>query len=310
MLVDLSERVAVSSVGWVDHGSLLVVDLERGTTRRCLVEEGARYLSLLPGDEDFFAVVHHTAASFWVSAHHLGAPEEVVSRVIVDGLSAEVDGDASVWRHLPEFFGGSQEQLALDGAAGASIVRIRPGTGVCEVQAMNWFSETAYDLMCQSMGSPVGLPGGDRVAVPVQRSSRVVIYDWESAAVVGHLALADRGGNPTLRFRTDQELWADDYDTLLVLDGDALTVRAVRQLEPDVRRHFIGDWAFDHARARCAVARPASGDVLVLDAATLEITHRAALGRQPLQVAVLAESRVVARDWKTGDLLFGTAAAV
>ena len=53
------------------------------------------------------------------------------------------------------------------------------------------------------------------------------------------------------------------------------------------------------------VARPFRGDVVGIDAATLKIKRSARLGRQPLEVAAVQQGDVVARDWKTGDLLRG-----
>ena len=53
------------------------------------------------------------------------------------------------------------------------------------------------------------------------------------------------------------------------------------------------------------VARPFSGDVVGIDAATLKIRRSAKLGREPLELAALPGGEVVARDWKTGDVLHG-----
>jgi len=68
---------------------------------------------------------------------------------------------------------------------------------------------------------------------------------------------------------------------------------------------FIGQFAFDADEQVCAVARPFSGDVVGLDPKTLELRYRAELGKQPLEVAVLRDLRVFARDWKTGEILKG-----
>ncbi len=68
---------------------------------------------------------------------------------------------------------------------------------------------------------------------------------------------------------------------------------------------FIGGWTFNRDRSICVVGRPFAGDVIGLACDSFEITHRAALGRQPLDVAVLSDGRVFARDWKTGDPLSG-----
>jgi hypothetical protein len=68
-------------------------------------------------------------------------------------------------------------------------------------------------------------------------------------------------------------------------------------------RYFTGEFAFDAAEALCAVARPYSGDVLLLETTTFRVTHRVTTGRQPLGVGLLPNGRVVARDWTSGELL-------
>jgi hypothetical protein len=57
------------------------------------------------------------------------------------------------------------------------------------------------------------------VLVPVQRSSRVVIYEPSRRAKVGEIELSGYSGNPALVFRSADELWADDYDMLMRLDA-------------------------------------------------------------------------------------------
>jgi hypothetical protein len=43
-----------------------------------------------------------------------------------------------------------------------------------------------------------------------------------------------------------------------------------------------------------------------MNASTLKVAQVAKLGRQPLEAMALPGGDVVARDWKTGDLLRGT----
>jgi hypothetical protein len=54
----------------------------------------------------------------------------------------------------------------------------------------------------------------------------------------------------------------------------------------------------------CCIARPQSGDIVAVDD-RLKIRRRARLGRQPQEAVELANGDVIARDWKTGDLLRG-----
>ena len=132
------------------------------------------------------------------------------------------------------------------------------GSTVPEVQRMTWFNGDTYDPGYQGMGSPVEVPGENVVLIPIQRSSQPVIYDLVSRQVVGHVKLADRGGNPSLRFRASDELSASGSDTLLRLDRDGWAKRGELFLQPavDGLGQFIGGWAFDRNRTLCVVWTP------------------------------------------------------
>ena len=70
-------------------------------------------------------------------------------------------------------------------------------------------------------------------------------------------------------------------------------------------QQFIGEYSFGPDGA-CIVARPFSGDVVSLDPSTLKIKQTAKVGGQPLEAAALPDGDVMARDWKTGDVLRGS----
>ncbi|MHB8492271.1 MAG: hypothetical protein ACYDA6_08695 [Solirubrobacteraceae bacterium] len=106
MLVSEHETVVVSSMGWVDRGGVVVWDPASERTRTALLDSQASHLELLPGEGDLFAVVHHHKGSYFVTARHLSDPSQVIARLDVDGLTAQLDGDRDVWSRLPQFFGG------------------------------------------------------------------------------------------------------------------------------------------------------------------------------------------------------------
>jgi YVTN family beta-propeller protein len=54
---------------------------------------------------------------------------------------------------------------------------------------------------------------------------------------------------------------------------------------------------------RAVVPRPGSGDVVLIDAVTLDVISVLSIGRQPLEAVLTASGEVVARDWETGDTL-------
>jgi hypothetical protein len=303
VILDQAETQLVTSVGWVEHGAFLVWDLDSDETRPIPVED-ADYVTLHPGRADHFAVVHHRRhGGFAVSVRHFSSPDQVLATAAVNGGRAEVEGDREAWPRVPRAYSGYDPD-----AESAYTLLLVDGSAVPEAQRMTWFNGDTYDLGYQGMGSPVEIPGENVVLIPIQRSSQPVIYDVVSRQVVGHLKLADRGGNPSLRFRTQDELWADDYDTLLLLDREGWVKRGELFLQPAVDGvgQFIGGWTFDRNRTLCAVGRPFSGDVLGIETESFTITSRASLGDQPLDVAVLADGRVFARDWQSGRTLRGT----
>jgi hypothetical protein len=121
--------------------------------------------------------------------------------------------------------------------------------------------------------------------------------------------LANRAGNPHPRLlRTRPELWVVDYDTLVRLDPSTWTATSARRLQdvpPMSASLFIGEFAFDRDERRCAIARPFSGDVIVIDVPSWDEIGRVKLGQEPLDVALLSDDSVIARDWQTGELLTG-----
>jgi hypothetical protein len=311
MLVNEAETRVVGSLGWVDGPAIWSYDVDAGQAARVSVGEDG-YLRVHGGDRDHFAVSHHRdAGGFSVSVRSLDHPDRELAGATVAGADVAMSGSPEAWSSVPRVYSGYQPRPPGDpgpaDAAAYALLLIAPDGTTAEVQWLDWFSlASGYDLDYQGILDAVEVPDRGLVLIPIQRNSSPVIYDPDAREVVGHLALAGRAGNPTLRFRGDS-LWADDYDTLLRLSPDDWSVRGKRRLQrsPGGTAQFIGDWAFARDGGICAVARPFSSDVVGLDTRKFRVTHRARCGRQPLQVAVLSNGRVLARDWKSGDLLEG-----
>ena len=138
--------------------------------------------------------------------------------------------------------------------------------------------------------SPVG-------SVRIQRLDRFDdSYDKGYQGVVGALALRNGG----------RELWAKDCDTVVVLSTDDWRVLRSARLQQAAKgsvSQFIGALAFLPGGDECLVARPFSGDVLAIDSQSLKATRAARVGREPLTAIMSREGEVIARDWKTGDVL-------
>jgi len=302
VIIDPHERTIVSSLGWIDGGALWVLDVRSNRHRTVRIGD-AEHLSLHRGTGDLFAVVHHFDADrVEITGHSFAEPHEVISRCIISGTARRIEGDTTVWSSLPRHYVAYLVQPAWSEFA---LITVEPDN--LSLQTFEWYNDT-YDKGYQGIVGVVEVPDSHLTLVSVQRNSEPVIYDPVARRKIGQIALAGNHGNPTLYFRrTERELWADDYDTILKLAPQSWRVMKSRKFQEaaGAMSQFIGQFSFDTAESVCAVARPFSGDVVGLDPRTLRIRYRAKVGKQPLAVAVTRDLRVFARDWDTGDTLHG-----
>jgi len=304
MIVDSSESHLVSSLGWIDKSKLWTYEVASGRESYITVGD-ADYLSLLPGRQDLFACVQQTTCR-WpeISAHSISSPRGALARIIVEDDAGVFVGDTTVWQELPSAY---LVQGPWDGRVSQRLLLVHAESREVEIQRMAWFDES-YDHVYQSIIGVVQVPGSELVVFSVQRDSHPVLYAPQARTALRRISLAGRAGNPVLLFRqTAPELWATDYDTVVRLETSNWLLLDSQHVQPAVAgtAHFIGGLAFDRSERICAVARPASGDVIALDTDTFHVTHRAELGRQPIEVVALRDGRVFSRDWKTGRLLTG-----
>ncbi|MDR7419974.1 MAG: hypothetical protein QN178_13810 [Armatimonadota bacterium] len=306
MIVSIDETHLVSSLGWVDAGTVWVCETRTYQVRQVTLSD-ARYLTLHAGTRDVFAAVHHFDGSRLVlTAHPATEPERVLSRITVAHGQTALDGDAAVWHDLPRAYTG---WYGPPDAGTYCLCLIDARRPTVEVQPLEWYAQT-FDVATQGVIGVTEVPGQPLLLISVQRDSRPLLYDPRRRAVTGRIGLAGRLGNPVLRFRSRApELWASDYDVLLRLDpSDWSIMNAVRLSGAaggagTAPRQFIGEFAFNVDESLCVVARPFDGDVVAVEAGSFSVTHRAVTRGRPLDVAVLGDHRVFARDWQTGELL-------
>ncbi len=205
-----------------------------------------------------------------------------------------MEGDLSVWAHLPGAFTGW--------AFGDYRLLLTAHLPDVAVQAFAWF-DNSYDKGYQGIIGVTEVPGTQLLIVSIQRDSAPVLYDPQRKQMLRKLTLADRGGNPEFQYRTPaNEFWSTDYDFIVKLDGKSLTPIKAAQLQDAASgtRKFIGKFCFNRDASLCWVARPFSGDAVALEADSMRQVHRIALGGQPLDIGILTDDTIVARDWKTG----------
>lgn len=305
MISNPEETTLLSSVGWVDHDALWRFDGRDGSIDAVPLESGARYASLHSLGSERFAVAHHfDGTRFEVSVRSFSDPSIVLARAVVaDGKSA-LTGDISAWTAVPRLY---VEYLRFAPWNDFVLLSVSPSTSSIEVQRLEWYDQS-YDKGYQGVIDVLDVPAARAALLSVQRSSRLILHDVETGKQRRSIELAGRGGNPRLELRNSgKEVWASDYDTLVVLRTEDWQIdRQVRlQTAAAGTQQFIGDFSFARDQPVCVVARPFSGDVVGVDLPNLRIEWSARVGGQPLEVAVLAQGKVVARDWKTGAPLRG-----
>lgn len=306
MITDARRSVCVSSLGWVDRGSLWLFEASESDGRPKTVRiSDARYLRLQRGEEDHFSVLHQIDdGRIEITVHRFEDPAQAIAGITVDPYGRSVWGAPEVWTHVPTHYTGYFSGPAWSGAC---LVRLNR-EGDVELQQFGWHA-TEYDVLYQGIVGVTEIPGGDLVVISIQRDSRPLVYDPAKQERVGRLTLADRGGNPSVTFaRQSDAVWVDDYDTLLRLEARTWRILESRRLQGSAprTRHFMGSFWISPNEDVCLVPRPFSGDVLELDPTTLHTKRTCTTGGQPLEAATLADGSLVARDWKSGGLLTRT----
>lgn len=304
MVSDKSGNVVVSSLGWVDHANLWVFHTSNGHAE--IVPLGnAKYLSIHPGIGDFFSVAHHFEGDrVEITVHTFSEPREAVARALLNSDGSQVTGESSVWSHVQTNY---VTQYSGPFWSDFCLVRLHIAEKRVELQQFSWYGDE-YDKGYQGVLGVVEVPSQDLLIVSVQRDSHPVLYDPATRTKVGTLDLADRMGNSKLFFRRRaNELWADDYDSLVKIEPGSWRVMNSRRLQKDIggTRQFIGEFWFDADETICVVARPFSKDVIALSPDTLRPKFSCKLDGQPLEAMCLSDGSVVARDWKSGSLLRG-----
>jgi hypothetical protein len=299
MLINSSESHLISNLGWLDKGNLWLCETASARVSAFTISD-ADYLTLHPGEEDAFVVVHNYTATerLEISAHNISSPQEELSRITFIAGLADFSGDPQVWLKLPRAYViGANYLLLLD-----------PCKQTAELRELAWFNDS-YDHAVQGIVGVTEVPGKALVVISIQRDSEPVLYCPEEDQVIRKIALAGRSGSPVFRFRdSGKEVWVNDYDMLLRLNPEDWSIRDKTRLQwapPGIDR-FIGDFAFNKDESLCAVARPFSGDAVALDTTTFKVTHEASLGQQPFDVSLLSDARVLARDWQSGQLVKGS----
>jgi hypothetical protein len=309
MIVSASASTVISSLGWVDHGNLWVLSTSTGKIDHFPLSD-ARALQLFVGSDDHFSVQH-----FWgndwdkvdqmqLTAHSFDNPSVILARIVLRPDHETFEGDSKAWEKLAHVYLGP-----LKGHYYLFIVD--PTTKKVERQRLDWF-EKQYNTDYQGIGPALEVPRSHFVLLPIQRSPTPILYDLVAAKVVREIDLGAaqyKPGTPQLAFSSDGKfLYALNYDTLVQLDRSnwrVLRSLVLQNSGPGGSIKFVGSFSFAAKEGLCVVARPYSSDVAIVDMLKMQAITHVRVGGQPLQVVMLVDGTVFARDWHTGELLTG-----
>jgi hypothetical protein len=319
MIIDRNERRVVSSLGWVEHGGILVIETSDDQAQRVDLGD-ADYISVYAGEEDRFSALHHyrDGSRVSVSVHSFDDPARSLATLTIDGL-AEVGakaftGDADEWRRVRSgyvsFYGPALTERDY------RIIVIDAARQRATTQPFGWFDKRfdhGYQAPTEAVPVPFEFygdvdPALSLYAVSVSRDSNLYLYGLENDRLYKEVPIAGQhGGHAPIFRKTAPEAWLTDYDVLVRIDPRTWKVTAKESLQSPFRgvSMFIGEIAFTPDESRCVVPRPGSGDVLTIDPSTFRTVGTAKLGREPLEAVVLSNGKVLARDWKSGDVLSG-----
>lgn len=297
MFYDPATNSAFGSLGWVDHGTVWCCDLGSNIERRIVLPD-VRYVSVHQHAGGLLRVIHHGEQST-ASVRACAAPELELASLRSDASGWRFHGDSTLWGETLAFLmkasSGQTELLLVDGST-ETVRRLD----------LSWFNSENYDLDYQGLVDCLALPDLGVVVVAVQRSSELVLIDPDRNERIGTIQLADRWGNPELRFLSRGMFLASDYDTLCLVDGASRSAECSPTLQPPSpsnTHQFIGGYDLDETV--CVVARPYSGDVVRLEIGTFVELGRVSVPGQPFSICLTSDRSFLTRDWQTGKLESG-----
>lgn len=305
MFLSPDSRLIISHLGWVDKSALWTYNVVKDSVN--LVPVGnAKYLTLYPcKDKNQFAVFHHSDGTrIRLTIHSFDNPATHLCAIEYSGEKTQIQGDIGVLQNAPHYYVAYYNP---GDNADFHLIYLDLAQARIQAERFDWY-DSSYDKGYQGIVGVIELDSGNLI-VSVQRDSHPIVYDPKTRMVLQKLSLADRHGNPNFRFaRRRNELWADDYDTILKFDIPSLALKASRPLQVTSTgiTQFIGDWSFNDDESLCLVSRPFSGDVIAISTDDLKTRYVAKTGKQPLQSVLIDHGNIIGRDWKTGALLKGS----
>jgi hypothetical protein len=286
----------VSSLGWIDKGSILIHDTIKNITRNVRLSD-ADYLMLFKGSNGYFSILHVYKDNIQISIHHFEAPDEILSNLTwVNDLNKK---NLGIWHHVPNYY---TVGFSIADHFDFHLVQVEAERLVLQDDKIKWYREGNFDFMYQGLTSVTEY--NNELIFTVQRDGSLYRFNVSDNKLEQRIVLAGNSGNPYPHIGNGF-LWTVDYDTLVQVSLKDWQVKAQKKLQGAEKgvAHFIGDVSLSLNNSLCIVPRPFSGDVITLNK-NLKLKHTCVVGKQPLEAAII-DNKVIARDWKTGELLQG-----
>lgn len=302
MICDSKLNYALSNLGWVDKGNLWIYNSLKDDLKFINLSD-SKYLSIYEGLNDYFSICHNfDDTRFNISIHNFNDPEHILCKFTFNNFKTEVEGNQELIKYISKYYLAS---LQLNGDFKFHLISIRDGEIKLDDSKIEWFYNGNFDFMYQGL---IGVTeSNDELLFCVQRQGNIFRISKETNQLIDKIDLANRYGNPKISFNKDRTaLYADDYDTLLRINPLNWKIEKASLLQSADKgtQQFIGSFLLNKNNDLITVARPFSSDVIMVDE-TLKIRYHCMIGKQPLEAIVFSNKKVVARDWKTGNLLTG-----
>ncbi|MGI8907738.1 MAG: hypothetical protein ACR2IE_14750 [Candidatus Sumerlaeaceae bacterium] len=301
-------RIIANDPQW-DGADLWVCDVRQGDAYPVGISTADR-ITVVPGRDNLFAVVHHYyGEQVVISAHSMDEPTYVLSHINIRGTSYRFTGNEEVWRKLPRAFVAYYTADRLSDAD-HHLILVNSVDRTVMIRKFPSFYEGGMELKDRVSGM-IEVPRQSAVLIEEGRDERpLLLFNTRKHKVNQRLNLKMKPDtNRCYRFREHaQELWVSDPDRLVKLTPNLLGDWSIKanvrlQLMDTTGGRFTGEFTFNADESLCIAARPYIGDALLIDTHKFEIMNKVYLEARVKSILLLNDGRVVARDWFTGKLV-------
>jgi hypothetical protein len=298
MIFNDAFQKVVSNLGWVDKGNLWIYDGINADNDIIKLSD-SQYLTLTEGTNGYFSIVHHgNNSEIEITVHHFDDPRKEYCRTSFDNFKTNFSGDSTFWEFVPIYYVCG---LTLNDKFDFHLLKIVGGAITIEDNKLDWYTKGDFDFMYQGLTGVIEY--NNELIFTVQRDGSLYRYSLDQDRIIDKVNLAGNSGNPQPIIKND-EIWVSDYDTILRLkDWKIKNIKKLQEAEKGTSQ-FVGNFSFNTEKDLCIVARPFSNDIVGINK-NLKIKYTCSIGKQPLEAVLMNNDVVIARDWKTGELLKG-----